>query len=290
MAIESLRPHRNFRFFFGFDSTQTVIYSEIFFMDQRSMSESKVDERTNVAVSFLAPGIETRIDELCRRIGDREAAAAVAGVSAVMLRRYIKGESKPPFEVIANLARASGAGLDWVAFGDTASPASGSNASARPGAAPQAAEFQDTLGNPVDVSEFVFIPRYNVKAAAGHGQAVTDEAPKHAMAFRRYWIENCLHARPTDLSVLSVKGDSLQGVLNDRDAILIDRSQTTGSAGLYVLRIDGDVIVKTLQRLPGGILKVSSANTAYEPFEVNMAQPPSDFEIIGRVVWAGRQM
>uniref|UniRef100_UPI0018AC84AA S24 family peptidase n=1 Tax=Burkholderia pseudomallei TaxID=28450 RepID=UPI0018AC84AA len=108
--------------------------------------------------------------------------------------------------------------------------------------------------------------------------------------FRWYWIENYLHAKPTDLSVLSVKGDSLQGMLNDRDVILIDRSQTTGSAGLYVLRIDGDVIVKTLQRLPGGILKVSSANTAYEPFEVNMAQPPSDFEIIGRVVWAGRQM
>ncbi|HDR9033675.1 TPA: helix-turn-helix transcriptional regulator [Burkholderia vietnamiensis] len=254
------------------------------------MTESKADDRTDVSVSFLAPGIKNRIDELCRRIGDREAAAAVAGVSAVMLRRYIKGESKPPFEVIANLARAAGAGLDWVAFGDTVPPTSGGNASTLPGAAAQAVEVRDTLGNPVDVSEFVFIPRYNVKAAAGHGQAVTDEAPKHTMAFRRYWIENYLHACPTDLSVLSVKGDSLQGILNDRDVILIDRSQTTGSAGLYVLRIDGDVIVKTLQRLPGGILKVSSANTAYEPFEVNMAQPPSDFEIIGRVVWAGRQM
>ncbi|AJX21796.1 peptidase S24-like family protein [Burkholderia pseudomallei MSHR5596] len=207
-----------------------------------------------------------------------------------MLRRYIKGESKPPFEVIANLARAAGAGLDWVAFGDAAPAASGAHTDALRSEVPQAVDVRDTLGNAVDVSEFVFIPRYNVKAAAGHGQAVTDETLKHTMAFRRYWIENYLHACPTDLSVLSVKGDSLQGVLNDRDVILIDRSQTTGSAGLYVLRIDGDVIVKTLQRLPGGILKVSSANTAYEPFEVNMVQPPSDFEIIGRVVWVGRQI
>ncbi len=27
----------------------------------------------------------------------------------------------------------------------------------------------DTLGNPVDIDEFVFVPRYNVKAAAGNG-------------------------------------------------------------------------------------------------------------------------
>lgn len=110
------------------------------------------------------------------------------------------------------------------------------------------------------------------------------------MAFRRYWVENYLNAKAADLSVLSVKGDSQQGVLNDRDVILIDRSQTSGSAGLYVLRIDGEIIVKTLQRLPGGILEVSSANPAYKPFEVNVSQPPDDFAIIGRVVWFGRQV
>ncbi|AOJ10572.1 LexA family transcriptional regulator [Burkholderia mayonis] len=254
------------------------------------MTESKVEHRTDASVSFLAPGIESRIDELCRMIGDREAAASVAGVSSVMLRRYIKGESKPPFEVIANLAKAVGVSLDWVAFGGDYHVAEIEQSLESLKETALAGQAMDTLGNLVDVSEFVFIPRYNVKAAAGHGQAVTDEAPKHTMAFRRYWIENYLYAKPADLSVLSVKGDSLQGVLNDRDVILIDRSQTTGSAGLYVLRIDGDVIVKTLQRLPGGILKVSSANPAYEPFEVNMAQPPADFAIIGRVVWFGRQV
>ncbi|WP_063812497.1 XRE family transcriptional regulator [Burkholderia cepacia] len=238
--------------------------------------------REHVRVSIPANGIESRIDEMCRQIGGRGAAAAVAGVSDDMLRRYIRGDSKPTFEVIAKLARAAGVSLDWVATGD-------GNGAQRDAVQPQPCVV-DTLGNPVDLEEFVFIPRYNVKVAAGHGQAITDEAPKHTMAFRRYWIENYLHAAPTNLSVLSVKGDSLQGVLNDRDVILIDRSQTSGAAGLYVLRIDGDVIVKTLQRLPDGILEVSSANPAYKPFTVNMAKPPSDFAIIGRVVWFGRQV
>ncbi|MDS0794664.1 helix-turn-helix transcriptional regulator [Burkholderia pseudomultivorans] len=250
------------------------------------MKDSKAEEQSDVSLSFLAPGIESRIDELCRRIGGREQAAMAAGVSAVMLRRYIKGESKPPFEVIANLAGRANVSLDWVAFGDKPRVADALG----PEVVPQDDVLSDTLGNAVDISEFVFIPRYGVKAAAGHGQSITDEAPTHTMAFRRYWVENYLHAKPADLSVLSVRGDSQQGVLNDRDVILIDRSQTSGSAGLYVLRIDGEIIVKTLQRLPGGILEVSSANPAYKPFEVNAAQPPDDFAIIGRVVWFGRQV
>ncbi|MDN8035390.1 helix-turn-helix transcriptional regulator [Burkholderia vietnamiensis] len=243
--------------------------------------------REDVRVSIPADGIESRIDEMCRQIGGRGAAAAVAGVSDDMLRRYIRGDSKPTFEVMAKLARAAGVSLDWVATGEGDGIRGGDQAQ-RDATQPQLCI--DTLGNPVDLEEFVFIPRYNVKVAAGHGQAITDEAPKHTMAFRRYWIENYLHAASADLSVLSVKGDSLQGVLNDRDVILIDRSQTSGAAGLYVLRIDGDVIVKTLQRLPDGILEVSSANPAYKPFTVNMAKPPSDFAIIGRVVWFGRQV
>lgn len=244
-----------------------------------------MQNQENVRVSVPADGIESRIDEACRRIGGRAAAAAVAGVSDDMLRRYVRGDSKPTFDVIAKLAHAAGVSLDWIARGEEATTAV-TNA----GGAPQGRACVDTLGNPVDLEEFVFIPRYNVKAAAGHGQAITDEAPKHTMAFRRYWIENYLHAKPADLSVLSVRGDSLQGVLNDRDVILIDRSQTSGAAGLYVLRIDGDVIVKTLQRLPDGILEVSSANPAYKPFTVNMAKAPADFAIIGRVVWFGRQV
>lgn len=248
------------------------------------MIESEQSEYGDASFPIPDAGIGKRIDEACRAIGGREDAAKAAGVSAGMLRRYIRGESTPPFDAIVKLARAAGVSLDWMADGaELPSPT-------RPTPSQRGSLVLDTLGKPVDLNEFVFIPRYSVKAAAGHGQVVTDEAPTHTMAFRRYWIENYLRANPTDLSVLSVKGDSQQGVLNDRDAILIDRAQTAASAGLYVLRIDGDVMVKTLQRLPGGILRVSSANPAYVPFEVNMERPPADFAIIGRVVWFGRQV
>lgn len=166
---------------------------------------------------------------------------------------------------------------------------------AAPEATPRQAEAapcacRDTLGNPVDLNEFVFIPRYNLKASAGHGASTDGEKPVFSMAFRKYWIDNYLRADPHDLSVISVKGDSMKGVLEDRDVILLNHAERNPSAGLYVLRLDGDLIVKQVQRLPGGILRVTSANTAYEAFDVDINHLPTDFEIIGKVVWFGRQI
>ncbi|AOJ14813.1 MULTISPECIES: LexA family transcriptional regulator [Burkholderia] len=247
------------------------------------MDETEQSGRIEDGFPPLNLEIGRRIDEVCRAIGGREEAAKAAGVSAGMLRRYIRGESMPPLDVAMNLARAANRSVDWIAGACDQDGHSVTNKGSHSG-------VRDTLGNPVDLSEFVFIPRYSVKAAAGHGQAVTNEAPTHTMAFRRYWIEHYLRANPADLSVLSVRGDSQLGVLNDRDVILIDRSQTSGSAGLYVLRIDGEIIVKTLQRLPGGIIEVSSANPAYKTFEVDTTRLPDDFAIIGQVVWFGRQV
>jgi predicted TIM-barrel fold metal-dependent hydrolase len=34
--------------------------------------------------------------------------------------------------------------------------------------------------------------------------------------------------------------------------------------------VDGALLVKALQRLPGGVIKVASQNTAYEAFNVNI--------------------
>ncbi|WP_155633841.1 XRE family transcriptional regulator [Burkholderia territorii] len=217
--------------------------------------------------------------------------ASAFEVGTSTIQRYESGERTPDSLFLARVAERGSIDLSWLLYGvGNADGDVRRVARASSQTIVDVPTVTDTLGKPVDVSDFVFIPRYSVKAAAGSGQSVTDEAPTHTMAFRRYWIENYLHANPADLSVLSVKGDSQQGVLNDRDVILIDRSQTSGMAGLYVLRIDGEIIVKTLQRLPEGVLEVSSANPAYKPFTVNMSKPPSDFAIIGRVVWFGRQV
>lgn len=206
-----------------------------------------------------------------------------------MLYRYIRGESKPSLEAMAKLVQAAGCSLDWLATGhgtmrreEAAVPAVEHD--------PASCTCVDTLGNPVDLEEFVFIPRYNLKAAAGHGASVAGEAPMFSMSFRRYWVENYLRVDPKDLSVLSVKGDSMEGVLNNKDVILVNHADTAPTSGLYVLRLDGDLIVKRVQKLPGPKLKILSANEVYEPFVIDMNSPEVDFAVIGRVVWFGRQI
>lgn len=145
----------------------------------------------------------------------------------------------------------------------------------------------DTLGNPVDLREFVFIPRYSVEAAAGHGQAVNDEKPLFCMAFRRYWIENYVTRQTDKLSVIAVKGDSMEGILNHGDNILINHAETEPRDGLYVLRIGNDLFVKRVQRMPGKLL-VTSANPHYAPFEIDLSHTDDDIAIVGRVEWFGR--
>ena len=187
----------------------------------------------------------------------------------------------PKSETLKKIKQLKGCSIDWLLTGE---------GSPFPDSETPKATATDTLGNPVDIDEFVFVPRYDIQAAAGHGQLVGDEQPMFAMAFRRYWIENYVTRDIKNLSVISVKGDSMEGVLNDGDTILINHGQTTPRDGLYVLRLNENLLVKRLQLIPGDIVNVISANEAYPTFEIDLKNPTDDVAIIGRVEWFGRSI
>lgn len=188
----------------------------------------------------------------------------------------------PKAETLKKIKQLKGCSIDWLLTGE---------GEPFPDAAAQAASSaQDTLGNPVDIDEFIFVPRYDIQAAAGHGRLVGDETPVFSMAFRRYWVENYVTRDTKQLSVISVKGDSMEGVLNDGDTILINHGDTTPRDGLYVLRLNENLLVKRLQLMPGGIVNVISANEAYPTFEINLNRITDDVAIIGRVEWFGRSI
>ena len=219
--------------------------------------------------------------------------------------RIFEKDTIPKAETLISIQKLKGCDWNWLMTGEgvpfpeevaTGSnqellePVAGDNAKWITQSATTALEVLDTLGNPVDLSEFVFIPRYNVKVAARHGYVVEDEKPRFTMAFRKYWIRLHLRTDPKSLSVVKVTGDSMEGVLFDGDNVLVDHSRNQPGNGLYVLRIGEELIVKRTQTLPGNHLLVSSANEAYQPFELNLADETSGVEIIGKVVWFGRQI
>lgn len=241
-----------------------------------------------------------RMEIVVKRLGSVSELARRVDVAYPTATKWVKEGAEPSTTNLIKISDASGVSLLWLATGQGAvlkidsqeqeEPTDG-NSSPRVEKGLQANyAVQDTLGNPVDLSEFVFIPRYNVRASAGNGFPVGNEEPLFPMAFRRSWVEHYLNANPADLSVIKVRGDSMEPVLCNNDNILVNHAKRQPSNGLFVVRIGGELVVKYTQIMPGGKLLLKSTNEIYDPFELDLAEPDVDVEIIGRVEWFGRQV
>lgn len=221
------------------------------------------------------------------------------GISHMGLSRVFREGTLPKADTLLNIHNQSGCDLKWLMTGEGSpylnTPDENEKSEQeveikQKNNNPSTPKIQDVCGNPVNIEDFVFIPRYDVQASAGNGYLNGCEKIKCTMAFRKAWIENSLNANPHDLVVISVKGDSMEGILNERDVILVNKAQNQPGNGLYVVRIGNDLIVKRIQSLPGGKLLVTSANEAYAPFELDLAQDYNDISIIGKVLWFGRSI
>lgn len=76
----------------------------------------------------------------------------------------------------------------------------------------------------VDPDEvFVAIPHTTVRSSMGGGNVVeSDPEPGCPYYFQRSWIKNGLRAKPSDLRIMHVEGDSMTPTLHDGDIVLID--------------------------------------------------------------------
>lgn len=141
---------------------------------------------------------------------------------------------------------------------------------------------------------YVYLPLDDIAAAAGGGRIPPDRVDvPNELAFKEDWIRHVLRASPDDLRLAHVEGDSMVPDLNPSDIFLYNRRETTAAReGIYFLRMEDALLVKQLQRLPGGVIRVISRNPAYSPFEIDVAKlnEPESFAIIGRVVWHCRRL
>lgn len=147
-------------------------------------------------------------------------------------------------------------------------------------------------GPPPEASpdSLIAIPRYDVRASAGPGAFAEGERPVAHLGFDQRFLRQLCGARPSDLSIIRVRGDSMYPTLADGDDIMVDRSPAgmDVSDGIYVLRRDDTLMVKRIAVHPGSrLLTISSDNGAYPAWS---DCPPDSVEVIGRVVWAGRKI
>lgn len=214
-----------------------------------------------------------RVDELKGTRG-LAAYAKALGVSEGLLRRlYDGGETTRP--VLVAMAKDGNCTLDWLVLGIE----------------PKSWDWPREGGKtPIDsLMEFVTIPRYDVKAAAGHGATVDDEKLLPPLAFRADWLISEGWSIP-DLEIITATGDSMSGVVEGGRPVMIDRSQTSISGGaVYVARLDNELIIKRMQRVGSGSIQLISTNRDYPDVVINPEKEPG-FAIIGRAVWSDRKL
>jgi repressor LexA len=139
------------------------------------------------------------------------------------------------------------------------------------------------LGGP-ELMGLVEVARLDVGASAGRGAYVEEEALRRPVTFAPEMLR-MLGVRPEAASMIRVQGDSMEPTLADGDQILVDRDQRRVGRGIFVVRVEGELLVKRLRSAVGGVELVSD-NVEYAPRLV----AGDGVEVIGRVAWLGRAL
>lgn len=226
---------------------------------------------------------ERRLQIICekRRLGSIENLSKAINVSIQTIQKWGQRDSisKDGAKVIAERLNFP---LGWVLTGE------GHYEDAIPVLPPE----QDLVGGMVEIGgqDYVAIHRFDAGLSAGPG-SVLEEAPQPLgyQLFEAQWIRALTSASPCSLMVLEVDGDSMEPTLNDRDWILIDRSQRQLTrSGIYALRVDNNLWVKRLHLdLSARKVQMISDNLRYD---VQLLDE-NGLEIVGRAIWiVGRRL
>lgn len=220
--------------------------------------------------------IGERIKAVIDSVGGLARASDIAGVSHDTLAKWRDGRARPAFFGLATLARSAGRTTDWVLTGEEAE---------RPSTAVAVGFDGDAVP-----SDFTLVPRLDVTASAGHGLAALAEGIVERLAFRTEWLHD-MGLSPQFLALVTCRGDSQDPVIKDGALMLVDTrpDQHIRSACFYIIVLDGDVLVKLLNRRIDGTIELISHNPAY-PKEIIDSQQLDRLTIPGRVVWYGQKL
>lgn len=137
--------------------------------------------------------------------------------------------------------------------------------------------------------DFVTITQFDeVGASMGVGVLLAEQ-PGQITSWQvtKEWLAKNIPANTGsgNLSIITGFGDSMKGMFNPGDPIVIDTGVVAcRHDGVYFFRVGDEGFVKRLQRIPGQGIKVISVNPEYESWLIT---PDMDFQVLGKVlkVW-----
>lgn len=135
------------------------------------------------------------------------------------------------------------------------------------------------------------IPVYDIRASAGGGALVNDEAKQGYMALDKSWAKNFLGIDPYSTYLVSAFGDSMEPTIRSGEYVVCSKAaeHLNHGEGIFVIRLDGTILLKRLQRIGLNAVRISSDNTHYSPREIQFDEA-TDFEVLGKVVFIFRRV
>jgi len=205
-----------------------------------------------------------RLKVLVAGTGSANALAKAAGISQSGIQRYLNG-GEPSRKALIAIALAGGVSVGWLATGH--------------------GEPEDPVtASAPELEDYAFVPLYDAQCSAGDGSWNEDSRVLTKLSFTRYSLRK-QGLTPDRLSAIRIDGDSMEPVLHSGDTVLIDHTRITiEGEGIYVLRLDGHLYAKRLQRNFDGVV-VISANKEYAPITIPNNRL-DELEIVGRAVWS----
>lgn len=201
--------------------------------------------------------------------------ALKSGIPLRTVDSYRRAESEPKWSNLCAIAEAAQVLHQWLMTGE--GPVQANQVQE------QSPAYQAQGG---DADEYAYIPGYDVQVSAGTGALADQEPITRQLAFRRKWL-NFRGLSEKNLVAIFAKGDSMEPTIADNNTLMVDTSAKAPQDGsIYVIR-DGDMLlVKRVQRVFGGGLRLISDNKQYPEQVVD----PIDLDVIGRVVWIGKDV
>ncbi len=196
--------------------------------------------------------------------------------SSSYLSEVESGKTKPSLELLLKISQITNCSLHWLLTGQ----------------GPMFSEAAESMVRETSASygalgEFALVPRLTLEDETSMDVKGIEAGGRDRYAFRPQWLDS--KGKVEDLVLIEARGDSMDPTIADGDAVLINCAKKKVIDGnMYALRTKNAVMIKRLQPIGAGRIKVMSDNKLYDSYEIE--REGGDIEIIGQVIWIGREV
>ena len=192
--------------------------------------------------------------------------AKQTGISNSTISSIFNKDASPSVDNASKIATALGVSLEYLATGKKSTPAELASVVSK-----------DTLN----------IPFYgDVPVSAGGGSVAMNEGITEYLPFNKSWVKQKIGISE-GLRAFPVTGDSMYPTYRSGDTVVcVDTDGEFKGDAIYIISLDGDIMIKRLAKSPQGILHIISDNPNNPNFEINLKEEHLNFKVLAIVKMA----